>query len=121
MRNQLLSRLPAPILKKLLPHFDNRELEQGQLVYAADSLIESLFFPEDCVLSAVTNTSDGRQIEVGTIGNEGVTGLTSFMRPTTSPHEVLAQISGQAIASERKQYVKLSKPARRPGLDVSAP
>jgi CRP-like cAMP-binding protein len=108
VRNRLLSRLPAPIFKRLLPHFDTGPLKQGQVVYEAGKPIESLFFPEDCVLSAVTKTGD-RRIEVGTIGNEGVAGLTAFIRPTTSPHEVLAQISGQAIRINAAELRKAFK------------
>ncbi len=112
VRNRLLSRLPAQIFKQLQTHFDTRALGQGEVIYQSGAPIESLFFPEDCVLSAVTKTTDGSRIEVGTIGNEGVAGLMAFMRPTSSPHELISQISGQAtcIAAETIRKTLESSP-----------
>ncbi len=72
------------------------------VVHEARSAIDFVYFPHDCVLSAVTMMEDGNGIEVGTIGNEGAAGLTAFMGPSIAPHRVLAQVPGDGtrIAAE---------------------
>jgi hypothetical protein len=85
-RNRLLHRLQSPAYERLLPHLEAVTFESGDVLYEARSPIEFMYFPHNCVLSAVRMMDDGSGIEVGTIGNEGVAGLTAFLRVTTSPH-----------------------------------
>jgi CRP-like cAMP-binding protein len=96
VRNQLLRRLQPQDYERLLPHLRNVTFESGQILYEARAPIDFVYFPRDCVLSAVTLMSDGRGMEAGTIGNEGVAGLTSFLGRAHSPQRVLAQIAGDA-------------------------
>ena len=64
--------------------------------------IEFVYFPYNCVLSAVTMMSDGEGIEVGTVGNEGAAGLTAFLGPAVSPHRMLVQVPGEAVQIEAR-------------------
>ncbi len=94
MRNRLLSRLQPYEYDRLAPHLREASFELGQVLYEASAPVDIVYFPDDCVLSAVTILADGTGIEVGTIGNEGVAGLTAFIGPTISPNRVLVQIPG---------------------------
>ena len=44
---------------------------RAEVLYERCSKIDFVYFPHNCVLSAVTIMEDGNAIEVGTIGNEG--------------------------------------------------
>jgi len=108
--NRLLSRLHANDYERLLPHFQTLSLEINQVLYEAHAPIEFAYFPHNCVLSAIALVSDGDGIEVGTIGNEGMAGLTVFLGPSTSPNRVFIQIAGdclriegEALAAEAKK------------------
>src|SRR5688572_18630618 len=96
VRNQLLRRLQPQDYERLLPHLRNVTLGSGQILYEARAPIDFVYFPQDCVLSAVTLMSDGRGMEAGTVGYEGSAGLTAFLGQTCSPQRVLAQIAGDA-------------------------
>ena len=77
------------ILTGLEPHEIDALLERGELVelklrdviYRPDEQINDAFFPVDCVLSVVTQMTDGHQIEIGTIGREGVSGIPLCWAP----------------------------------------
>jgi CRP-like cAMP-binding protein len=76
-------------------------LAQGQVLYETYGQIDEIYFPINCVLSAVTVMLDGSAIEVATVGNEGVSGLPAFSHVTTSsPHRVFAQVAGTALRTE---------------------
>jgi CRP-like cAMP-binding protein len=113
--NRLLELLPRDEYECLQPLLRETRLAQGQVLYEAKAQIEQIYFPVNCVLSAVTVMLDGHAIEVATVGNEGVAGLPALGVHATSPHRVFAQIPGStwqvdAIAFNRecKRLAKLS-------------
>jgi CRP-like cAMP-binding protein len=71
-----------------------------QVVYEAGSRIDYVYFPLDCVLSAVSVMQDGGMIEVATVGNEGGVGLPPILQPGISPNRIFAQIAGDAVRVE---------------------
>ena len=59
-------------------------------------------FPESGIVSVVARGSGRKQLEVGIIGREGMTGLIVVMGNDRSPHSTYVQVSGegQRIAAE---------------------
>ena len=99
IRNRLLARLPSPEYERLSPHLKSVALPINQVLVEAHAPIEFVYFPLNCVLSAIALT-DGEGIEVGTVGNEGAEGLAAFIGPAISPNRVIAQIPGDAMRIE---------------------
>jgi CRP-like cAMP-binding protein len=97
VHNRLLRRLQPQDYERLRPQLKSISFESGQVLYEPRSTIDFVYFPYNCVLSAVTMMEDGDGIEVGTIGNEGAAGLTAFMGQSSSPHRVLAQVPGEGV------------------------
>jgi CRP-like cAMP-binding protein len=93
--NRLLDLLPAPEFQRLRPLLHKMDLASGQVLYEPWQAIEQFYFPISAVLSAVVVMQNGDAIEVGTVGNEGVSGLPALAVVTTSPHRVFAQIAGE--------------------------
>jgi CRP-like cAMP-binding protein len=108
-RNRLLSRLQPRDYDRLSQHLRAVGFEMGQVLYEAHAPVDYVYFPHDCVLSAVTILNDGSGIEVGTIGNEGAAGLTAFIGPSVSPTRMLAQVPGTGM---RIEAGKLEQEAR---------
>jgi CRP-like cAMP-binding protein len=96
-KNRLLSILARKGEDGLLGMLHNVSLEFAQILYEENSPIDYVYFPSRAVVSATTVMSDGREIEVATIGNEGMTGLTALVGAHTSPTRVLVQIPGEAF------------------------
>jgi CRP-like cAMP-binding protein len=49
------------------------------------------------MLSLLSITEEGRTIEVGMIGNEGMTGVPVILRSGKAPYEVMVQLAGNAL------------------------
>jgi CRP-like cAMP-binding protein len=63
--------------------------------YRPGQPITDLYFPISAVFSLV-GVTDGRPVEVATIGREGMVGLPVFLGRSTSPNAAFCQIPGQA-------------------------
>jgi CRP-like cAMP-binding protein len=68
-----------------------------QVLYKAFSPIDYVYFPQRGVVSNLMVMEDGSAIEVATVGNEGVLGLTVIIGAETSPNEVMVQVEGDGL------------------------
>src|SRR4051794_11452163 len=93
--NQLLARLPREEHDRL--RLQAVPLQPKQILYPARGPIDYVYFPVQGVVSAMTIMGDGSAIEVATIGNEGMAGLTAFIGGETSPNEVMVQVPGDGL------------------------
>jgi CRP-like cAMP-binding protein len=95
--NRLLAGLPQSESKRLASHLKAVSLPVKQILYKARSPIDYVYFPTSGIVSAMTIMGDGRAIEVATIGNEGMVGITAFIGGVTSPNEFMVQVSGNGF------------------------
>ncbi len=91
-KNHILSALPEGDYQCLLPHLEPVEFTQGKVLYEIDQVIEHLYFPYKAMISLVTQMADGKIVEVGIVGNDGVSGVASLMGRKTSFERALVQI-----------------------------
>ena len=63
----------------LLGVADRVELEQGAVLYAPHAAMSYAFFPHSAVCSLLMPMMDGHEVEVGTVGYEGMLGLALFL------------------------------------------
>jgi hypothetical protein len=89
--NRLLACLPRDEYQRLSAHLRAVPLTLGRALYRARGPIDYVYFPTPGVVSAMAVMADGSAIEIATIGNEGMTGLTAFVGGGTSPNEVMVQ------------------------------
>ena len=68
-----------------------------QQIYDAEQPINEVYFPLDCVLSVVARMRDGSQIEVGTIGREGMSAFPLLMGASSTANACYCQVRGRAI------------------------
>ena len=68
-----------------------------QEIYESEQPIHDVYFPLNCVLSVVARMRDGSQIEIGTIGREGMSALPLLMGASSTPHVCYCQVRGDAI------------------------
>src|SRR5438552_1761748 len=114
--NRLLARLPQREYQRLSVHLDAVALNFKQVLYKAYSAIDYVYFPSGGVVSAMTIMEDGNAIEVATIGNEGMVGLTAGFGGGTSPNEAMVQVQGHGLrmrADVLRKEVKQDGPLQR--------
>jgi CRP-like cAMP-binding protein len=95
-KNRLLGALPAEEFERLRPHLETVTLDVKDFIYEPDVAIQHVYFPIDCVTSTMATMKDGRSVEVGTIGKEGMDGLPVFLGAQTAPLASFCQIPGEA-------------------------
>jgi CRP-like cAMP-binding protein len=81
-------------------------------VYEPDVRIDDVFFPIDSVLSVVTRMRDGSQIEVGTIGREGVSAIPLLLGAKTTANECYCQVPGVAVKIDAAVFQSLRANSR---------
>ncbi len=96
-KNRLLASLPPDEYALLVPHLKTMPLEVKQIVGRVHATIDYVFFPLSGIISAMTVMQDGRAIEVATIGNEGMAGVTGLIGGETWPYELMVQVTGDGL------------------------
>ena len=120
--NSILAALLASEYRHLLPRLERVQLKRGQVVYRADQDIDAVYFPEQAVIAMVDVMEDGRTIEVGIIGREGLVGINVFLGGIVTPDKAIVQLPGGALRMRTKDLrkeVRFGSPLQRLLLDYT--
>ncbi len=105
--NAILTGLEGPEATAVLKAGSLVDLKVRHPIYQPEAPIHDVFFPIDCVLSVVTRMQDGHQIEVGTIGREGTSGIPLLLGATTTANESYCQVPGSAVKIDAQLFQSL--------------
>jgi CRP-like cAMP-binding protein len=94
MRNQLVARMSAQDWDLLAPQLEPVSLKERQVIEVPGKPISHVHFIEIGVVSVVAVNAEDHRIEVGVIGNEGMTGVPLIMGDTKAQHSAYMQIPG---------------------------
>src|ERR1700679_2001982 len=92
--NKLLASLAKDDFDLLEPHLKSVGLELRKSLERPNRRIETVYFPEGGFASVVAVQSGGKEVEVGLIGREGMTGLPVVFGHHRSPHATYIQAPG---------------------------
>jgi CRP-like cAMP-binding protein len=76
-------------------------------IYEPGDAVEYVYFPIDAVISVVTVMRDGGQIEVLTIGREGVAGARALLDATAVSQLTFCQVGGEAYRMKFERFAEL--------------
>lgn len=93
-RNRLLSYISQSDAALLAPHLDLVELKLKTNLEPANTEIAACYFLTSGIASVVATGRNGKTIEVGLIGNEGVTGSAAILGTDRSPNATFMQEEG---------------------------
>jgi CRP-like cAMP-binding protein len=94
--NKLLSSLSANDFDLMEPHLESVVLEVRKSLEKPNQRIKTAYFPESGFVSVVAVQSGGKEVEVGLIGREGMTGTPIVFGNHRSPHATYVQAAGSA-------------------------
>lgn len=94
--NLLLTALNNDDLALLTPYAEHITLNSRDTLEAPDHPVEHVYFIETGIASIVAKMSRGRDIEVGVIGREGMTGTTLVQGDDRGPNHTYVQVEGSA-------------------------
>jgi CRP-like cAMP-binding protein len=98
VKNVLLLSIPDREYNLIRPYLEYIDLEHHQMLHAQGDQIEAAYFPNDGMVSLVVSTTDGRSVEVGIVGKEGMVGTPLAVGLKRAPYDAVVQIPGCAIA-----------------------
>lgn len=93
-RNRLLQALPPPERESLLPHFERVEVAKGDVLWSVGQPLAFAYFPEGGLSSNLAVTREGRRVEVGCFGCEGMVSTATVLGSDRAAHELLIQVGG---------------------------
>ncbi|TMK58120.1 MAG: Crp/Fnr family transcriptional regulator [Actinobacteria bacterium] len=100
--NRLLDALPEDEYQRLAGKIERRTMSLKHVLHGAGARITEVHFPVDAVVSVLTQMDDGPSVEIATVGNEGLVGLTvSLGGDTMNPRErAVVQVGGDVFSME---------------------
>jgi len=108
VRNRLLAALEESVLDAIKPYFKTMFVEPPGMLSGAEGLIGDVYFPENAVVSLVDTLSDGRTLDVVSVGNEGMAGLSVFLNGHRSTVPAFAQGAGVVRSIDAQVFSRLS-------------
>jgi len=101
-RNRLLAALSADEYDRLSQHLTPAgELRVGRVLEPRHEPTSWVYFPWDGVCSLTTVMLDGSVVEVGTIGNEGMVGMSAYFGTHIEDLETVVQVPGSGASGMR--------------------
>jgi len=100
--NRLLDALPQADYRRILSLLTPCALTFKKILHKQGSKIDTVYFPCGGVCSITNAMTDGRTVEVATIGNEGMVGMSVFLGGDTAQAEAFVQVPdgpGQAMSA----------------------
>jgi CRP-like cAMP-binding protein len=94
--NLILAFLPPDERDSLRDKLQTVQLEQGHVLYEAHMPVDRVYFLDEGMISVVSIMHNGDTIEVGTIGYEGMAGLSVALGVETIPYRHTVQVAGKA-------------------------
>lgn len=95
--NRILRAMPDEAYERILPQLEILDLARGQVVYKVDEPIDSCYFVDRGLISLVKTMQDGRTVEIGAVGIEGLAGSDALLGVETAVLESVVQIPATAF------------------------
>ena len=79
LRNHILAALPREDYERLMGQSELLSFALSQVLFRPGEPLSHVFFPVSCVVSLLTQLEDGRGLEVGLVGREGLAGIAPLL------------------------------------------
>lgn len=104
LKNRLLAALSQADFDQLASYLHPVSLSLRQVIYEPGAEIQHLYFVEQGVCSILNVMADGSTVEVGMVGNDGMTGLSAVINNGHSDNQVIVQVPGFAQRINTAQF-----------------
>lgn len=102
--NVILLSLPEVEYARLRPFLEPIDLPQYQILYEPAEKIEFAYFLNDGMASIVALDSDGRSVEVGIVGREGMVGMPLMMNFQRGTFRAIMQMAGSGARIRADEF-----------------
>jgi CRP-like cAMP-binding protein len=102
--NVILLSLPNDEYSMLRPHLEPVELPQYEILHEPGERIDFAYFVNDGMTSLVALNHDGRSVEVGIVGKEGMVGMSLMMGLRRGIFRSIMQMGGHGVRIRAKVF-----------------
>jgi len=95
--NRLLALLPKGEYARLIPFLKPVNLKRKEVLYHAGDTIKYCYFPLSGIVSLLSPAAEGKAVEVGMVGNEGMIGVSAPLQIGITPYDLITQIETEAL------------------------
>jgi len=116
--NVILLSLPPKEYNLLRPHLEPADLPQFEILEEPGERIEYAYFLNDGMASRVALSRDGRSVEVGIVGKEGMVGMSLLAGLQQGTFRAIMQMAGSGVRIQSRlfQDILISAPTLRAQL-----
>src|SRR4029077_19635109 len=108
-RNKILHLLSPKELEAVLDRSETVTIESQEIIFRRREPISYAYFPDNCVISLVTEMEDGDAVEAMTIGNDGFVPLAVFHEVPAAWPKAMCQITGEAFPIPAADCAELTR------------
>jgi CRP-like cAMP-binding protein len=94
--NRLLRALPPDEYRAVVAHLSPTRLRYQSVLIEPNVPISNVYFVREGVCSMIATEQEGGDIEVGTVGREGLVGSAVALGADSMPNRVVVQVEGEA-------------------------
>lgn len=95
VRNILLRALAPEEFALVRPHLEGVDLNLRQVIVEPGVPFHFVYFPDTALASILASTQEGRQLEVGLYGRDGMGSIAAVLGADRTPHMTLIQVEGR--------------------------
>jgi CRP-like cAMP-binding protein len=108
--NRLLDRLPEEEYDLLVQALERVSLPHGYEIYRPNDPMPYVYFPQHGICSSIVVVEEGRTIETGAVGNEGMLSTAVYLGLDFSPIRSVTQVPGDALRLPSDRFVQAIRP-----------
>jgi|SRR5580658_6411178 CRP-like cAMP-binding protein len=97
IHNEILLGLPSKEYELLLPKLEFMRLNTHHVLHEPGDTLKSAYFCNSGLVSILSVFPDGKSVEVGLVGTEGMIGIPLVVGFRTAPTRAIAQIEGTVL------------------------
>ncbi len=109
IHNRLLSVLPPDEFGLIRRHLVPAEYAPGTMLARAGDQVRTCFFPNTGMVSLLCVTEQGRSIEAGFAGIEGMIGIPVLLGKNEMPYDALVQAPTEGFTADAREVLSLFK------------
>ena len=98
VRNSLLLSIPESEYLLIRPHLEFLTLPHLCVLHEPNKILQSSYFLNSGLISLMVETREGKTVEVGSVGNEGIAGLELAVGLSRSPLREVVLIAGDGFS-----------------------
>jgi CRP-like cAMP-binding protein len=113
VHNEILRELPRNEFALVAPKLELVRMQPRQVLHEAGETLKSVYFCNTGLISILSVLSDGKTVEVGLVGKEGLVGLPLIAGFRTSATRSVVQIEGTALRVDGDAFAVLLRECPR--------